>query len=119
MLPAQYRLKTKRDFRRVYNRGQVKTCGAFILYVGGGKNKNCRIGFSVSKKVGNAVTRNRLKRLFRHSAYGLIDKFQPRKNYVFVVRNGAKPLNQEQIQEQMSWALSTLHEGRGSERAGK
>ncbi|MCR4962836.1 MAG: ribonuclease P protein component [Firmicutes bacterium] len=119
MLPAQYRLKAKGDFRRVYNRGQVKACGAFILYVGSGKNKNCRIGFSVSKKVGNAVTRNRLKRLFRHSAYALIGKFQPRKNYVFVIRNGAKPLNQEQIKEQMDWALSALHEGSVQERAGK
>ncbi|MEG1536732.1 MAG: ribonuclease P protein component [Clostridiales bacterium] len=117
MLPQQYRLKERRDFRRIYHRGQVKACGAFVVYVCPSRPKGCKIGFSVSKKIGNAVVRNRLKRMFRHGAYQLIDRFEPNKSYVFVIRAAAKELSFQELLEELSRALTALNGGHSSERA--
>jgi ribonuclease P protein component len=88
VLPKSCRLQRQADFRRVYRRGLAKSCPAFVLYRLNKRAQGLRIGFSVSKKVGNAVVRNRIKRVFRHavaenlSHFGLGD-------YVFIIRRPA------------------------------
>ena len=67
-LPARARLRTPRDFQRVYQRG-LRTAGALVTVValrrhGGG---GARLGVSVSKEHGAAVRRNKLKRLLREA----------------------------------------------------
>lgn len=65
MLPAQHRLRENREFRRVFQRGRSVATGRLVLYWCDNRIGTFRVGFSVSRKVGNAVTRNRLKRLLR------------------------------------------------------
>ena len=61
--PRKYRLGANRNYRYVYRRGKTVSAGHFTLvYM---KAKDLKIGFSVSKKVGNAVTRNRIRRWLR------------------------------------------------------
>lgn len=62
---AVHRLKENRDFRRVFRRGKSVASAHFVLYWNKNRESHFRVGFSVSKKVGNAVERNRLKRLLR------------------------------------------------------
>jgi ribonuclease P protein component len=59
----QYRLNRNSQFRYVYRRGAKASCRDLtLLYV---KSPQKRVGFSVSKKVGGAVTRNLTKRRLR------------------------------------------------------
>lgn len=61
-------LKLNKDFRRLYARGKSCASGYVVAYVM--KNRNAdfnRIGLTVGKTVGNAVKRNRAKRLMRES----------------------------------------------------
>ena len=63
------RLKDNDDFQRIYKEGKAYRDKYFIMYLvrTGALNSNPSIkaGFTVSRKVGNAVVRNRLKRLLR------------------------------------------------------
>jgi len=59
------RLRKKRDFKRIYNKGKsLATYNLVLFYYPNNCNKN-RVGFSVSKKIGNAVVRNKVKRRLR------------------------------------------------------
>lgn len=65
-MQSKYRLKENRDFRRVFQRGRSVANGRFVLYWFPNRlTPEFRAGFSISKKVGNAVVRNALKRRLR------------------------------------------------------
>ncbi|MDP0488925.1 MAG: ribonuclease P protein component [Fusobacterium sp. JB020] len=58
-------LKKSKEFKLIYNYGK-KSYGYYsLVFFKKTKNKNNRMGFVVSKKIGNAVCRNRIRRLFR------------------------------------------------------
>ena len=62
-MERQYRLKKNRAFQYVYRKGHSAACRDLVMLFARGRE--LKVGFSVSKKVGNAVTRNRVKRRLR------------------------------------------------------
>lgn len=66
MLPAESRLKSSVDFRRVSREGVRVGRRTLVVHVVPRTCPPSRAGFVVSKAVGNAVTRNRVKRRLRH-----------------------------------------------------
>lgn len=72
-----------------------------------------RIGFTVSKKVGNAVERNRVRRRLREIARTGATTLQAGHDYVLVGRRAALRLPFARIVEEFSGALRRLHAGRG------
>ena len=85
MLPVET-LKTNSDFRRAYARGKSYTNPALVMYVRKNRAGSCRIGITASKKIGNAVQRNRARRVIREAFRQV--KLPLRSNYdvVFVAR---------------------------------
>ena len=73
MLPSKYRLRENHDFRHVYSRGRSYVHPMAVLYVmlrdagAAPQSPDHRVGFVVSKKQGNAVVRNRIKRRLREA----------------------------------------------------
>ena len=77
-------LKRSRDFTTIYNKSRKVYTRYAIVFVS--ENKNCmqRFGFVASKKTGNAVQRNRIKRLFREFVKNNKEKFKEGTDYIFV-----------------------------------
>jgi ribonuclease P protein component len=66
--PKQVRLRRRSDFLAVQRGGRKLHTRHFLVVVMPRASANGRLGITVSKKVGNAVTRNRVKRLVREFA---------------------------------------------------
>ncbi len=67
LFPKQSRLVTKADFERVYKARCKAGDGVLLVFAWPNELGRTRLGLSVSKKVGNAVVRNRHKRLLREA----------------------------------------------------
>ena len=77
-----YRLKRKSDFDKLFSKGKkVYSRSLTMLYF---PSEDFKIGYSVSKKHGNALKRNRIKRLLRASAREAFKDLK--KNYRIVIR---------------------------------
>jgi ribonuclease P protein component len=101
-LGQQQRLKKKAEFDAVYNLKKSVSDAQLILF--GKKNELplSRIGLSVSKKHGNAVVRNRIKRMLREAFRTQQLQIPPGFDFVLVPRVGLEldlRLLQESIQK--------------------
>ena len=97
-----YRIRKNRQFHYVYRKGKgVGAKEISLTYVRAGK---LQVGFSVSKKVGNAVVRNRVKRrmreCFRLQMHTLKNGF-----YVFTARPEAANASYKQLEKTMNYLL--------------
>lgn len=61
------RITSSRDFREVYRRGKSVANKELVLYFLKKESPQTRIGISVSRKIGSAVTRNRIRRLVKEA----------------------------------------------------
>ena len=64
-MKRQYRLRDSRSFARVRKEGRCRRTSDLVMCCLDNDLPHCRFGFVVSKRVGNAVTRNRVKRRLR------------------------------------------------------
>jgi ribonuclease P protein component len=70
VLAREHRLTTGDDFRRATRHGRRAGSSTLVVHLWAGEQGGAppRVGFVVSKAVGNAVQRNRVKRRLRHLA---------------------------------------------------
>ena len=88
MLPPAARMRSPQEFRETVRRGARAGRPTLIVHAGlaaqgsqpapGPDFRTVRVGFVVSKAVGNAVTRNRVKRRLRHLVSDTLPSTPPR-----------------------------------------
>ena len=66
-LPKRIIIKNKLEFNKVYRNGCSYVNHSLIIHVVKSEGIKGKIGFAVGKKLGNAVVRNRIKRLLREA----------------------------------------------------
>lgn len=89
MIEKKYRLKKANDFQTIILSQQVEKNQSFSIYYLITENNTTHVGLSVSKKLGNAVIRNKIKRQVRHMTKNLID-FTKNIDLVVIVRANYK-----------------------------
>ena len=82
-MQKQDRLKKHSAFAYVYRKGE-KTSAGDLLLLSARSREGLKIGLSVTKKVGNAVTRNRVKRLLREAILKIRSRIDEGYMYVIV-----------------------------------
>ena len=96
--PRRYRLGDNKNYRFVYRRGKsVPSKNIVLVHL---KGRDLKIGFSVSGKVGNAVTRNRIRRWMREDVRLIRARFKCGK-YILVARPSLKDVSHEALTREL------------------
>ena len=107
--PGRGRLSRSADFDRVFRQGRSQAGREFVLYVfPRGEEAPPRLGLSVSRKVGGAVTRNQIKRLLREAFAAEAEALPAGTDAVIVARKDAKLLAEREGLAGVRVALAEL-----------
>ena len=94
--PRHERLTRKVEYEAVFQHGRNRVGAAFICYVVRRDGQGRKFGFAVSRKVGSAVVRNRVKRYLREFYRTHRAQIDDNAHVVVVARPSAAKLNHEQ-----------------------
>lgn len=101
-MKKKFRIKKNKDFQIVFKQGKSFANRQFIIYVLKKNEQSAfRIGLSVSKKIGNSVMRNRIKRRIRQSFFELKDFIKVENDYVIIARKPAAEMEFHEIKSSL------------------
>lgn len=98
-LPRRERLTRKQEFLRAYQEGTKRVGRAFVCYLVRGDGQGSKLGCVVSRKVGGAVVRNRVKRYIREVYRTHRSSLESGVQVVIVARPESATLDYRQCEE--------------------
>lgn len=104
-MDRSYSLRKNKQFQAVYRRGRsVANPNLVLLYL---RRPELKVGISISKKVGNAVTRNRIKRRLREILRTRLSSMK-KGHYVLIARNASASAGYAELDASLEQLLSRL-----------
>lgn len=97
-MKREQRLTRREDFRRVYRNGSIKFGRYLVVHLLPVTDDSTKVGISVSKKVGNAVVRNRVKRRLREIVRLNWEQLPERHYVVFGAKAKSRYASHQQLQ---------------------
>ncbi|MGO2082716.1 ribonuclease P protein component [Vagococcus sp.] len=102
-----YRIKREVDFQTIIKKKQSFANRNFVVYFNQNEqNTHFRVGISVGKKIGNAVNRNRVKRLIRQSLFELKDEIKPTHDIIIIARPNIVGLSFDEVKQNTRHVLN-------------
>jgi ribonuclease P protein component len=116
--PRRRRLSRSAEFERVYRQGRSKGNRFLVLYAFPRADEDLegegpRLGLSVSRRVGGAVERTRVKRALREAFWQDAERLPAGSDYVVVARPESRELAEREGTAGMRTALAELVDGLG------
>lgn len=111
---------TKRADFLAANSGTRNARAGFVLLTRPNEGRGIRFGITVTKKIGNAVVRNRMKRRFRELLRAALPTAGlPDHDHVLIGRAGGIERDFHLMAEELAKALERAREGRGDPAGGR
>ncbi len=105
--PKSARLRKRSEFLRLSRTGKKSQTSHFVVLRKSNDKGESRLGLTVSTKVGNAVTRNRIKRLVREFFRRHSGELPSAQDIVIIARKGAGELSLEEAARELREAFTT------------
>ena len=97
-------IKKDSDFRKVYQRGKSLADRNLVIYTMTNKSEKSRIGISISKKVGKAHERNRIRRCIKEAyRLNIDDKVLGGYDLVFIARINAADKDYRELERSLKY----------------
>jgi ribonuclease P protein component len=106
--PWHYRIVRGPDFRALYDTGLKLHSERFVLFARQNSLGHHRLGLTVSRKIGGAVVRNRVKRLFREIFRKSTADIPPALDLVINAKRGSGSASLQELREEYESALSKV-----------
>ncbi|HET6249084.1 MAG TPA: ribonuclease P protein component [Tepidisphaeraceae bacterium] len=106
--PRTHRLSSPLRFKAVYDARVRDTRGPLVIYALPNRLQHCRLGLSVSRRVGTAPRRNRIKRLLRESFRAMQHDMPGAYDLVIVLRPHV-PMTLAEYQGILRAAVAKVH----------
>lgn len=104
--PKSARLLARQEFLLLQNHGKRRHCPHFVLLLAPAKAGRSRLGITVTRRFGNAVQRNKMKRLLREFFRMHKENIVPPQDILIIPRAGSHTLTLSQITKEIGKALS-------------
>ena len=118
-MKKRFRVKKEKDFNAIFKEGKSFANRKFVIYRLENNEQHFRVGLSVSKKLGNAVTRNQIKRRIRHILIEHKNQLVENVDFVVIARKGVEILDYAEMEKNLLHVLKLskiYQEGNGSEK---
>ena len=118
-MKKSFRVKREKDFKAIFTDGTSFANRKFVIYRLENTEQHFRVGLSVSKKLGNAVTRNQIKRRIRHILIEHKNQLVENVDFVVIARKGVEILDYAEMEKNLLHVLKLskiYQEGNGSEK---
>ena len=118
-MKKSFRVKREKDCKAIFKDGTSFANRKFVVYQLENQQNHFRVGLSVSKKLGNAVTRNQIKRRIRHILQGVKGSLVEHVDFVVIARKGVETLEYAEMEKNLLHVLKLskiYQEGNGSEK---
>jgi ribonuclease P protein component len=102
LVQKENRLGKKEDFNKVYRYGKSSANHQFVVYVMRQPAvDHFRLGVSVSKKLGNAVVRNRIKRLVKEIVRHHGPSIAPKHDFIVIARKPVADMDYAEMEKSL------------------
>lgn len=101
----KYIVKDKREFNNIIKNNKFIKNNFFILYMKENNLNYNRFGIAISKKLGNAVFRNKIKRRIRNLIKENILLFSKSYDYIIMIRRGKDNYNYQILKKELQSLL--------------
>ncbi|XEC95021.1 ribonuclease P protein component [Paenibacillus tarimensis] len=105
-MQRKLRLRNRQDFNRIYRGGRSFANSQFVVYWSRKPEvEQFRLGVSVSKKLGNAVVRNRMRRVMKEIVRLNAEKIAPHTDMILIARKPSVTMSTKELERSMLHVL--------------